>query len=154
MTPRAIPANCVAGAARAKAKRATILRLVLASGTAGLTMPELRTATGMPISTIGTALRESRDDGKVEATHPRGGPTNRWGAPGVRAAYAEANSQKLALAAARIERRRLSAERKQSDADASDQFARPSLRRIVPAHLAAPLRPAGPCWVFAMGLAA
>lgn len=135
-------------------KRCAILRLVIASGTTGLTMPELRTATGMPISTIGTALREFRDDGMVEASQPRGGPGNRWGVPGTRAAYEAQNAVALAAWAARLARRRVLASRKRDDDFESDGFARPSLQRIVPAHLAEPLRPAGPRSVFALGVAA
>lgn len=135
-------------------KRRAILRLALAAGTIGVTMQELRVATGCSLTTIGVALRVLRDQGEVEASQPRGGPGNRWGAPGTLAAYQALHADRLAARAARQVRRRNNAVRKAADEDFANGFDRLSIVRIVPAHLAAPLRPAGPCSVFALGVAA
>ena len=70
------------------------------------------------------------------------------------AAYEAVHAERLAILAARRERRRRCAARKEADAEFVDGFDRPSIARIVPAHLAPPLRPRGPCSVFALGVAA
>ena len=153
MTPENIMRITVQTVA-AERQRRNVLQIVLASGTAGLTAPEMSAKLNMPLSTLLTNLRILRDEGHIEPSQPRGGPGNRWGAIGTLAAYEAVHAVRLAKLARKREKRRNYTERRIADAQFVDGFARPSIARIVPANLAEPLRPLGPCSVFALGAAA
>lgn len=132
----------------AQVKRDAVLRIVLASGIDGMTMDEVKAKTGYSRSSVGIYLRLFRDQKLVECSMPKGGITNRWGAIGIRAAYLKNNAEKLVKYEALMARRQFLLERRMNDEREAEAFARESFVRIVPAHLAEPLRPRGPSSVW------
>lgn len=142
------------------ARDAETLRIVLAAGRDGITSQTIREMTGMSGDQCKNSLLRVRDAGLIECGTAREHEW-RWGAIGIRERLSEQAKERRRLsrmspgkslrsnAARRMKREQMQRE----DEAASDAWARESIRRIVPATDAEPIRPERPMSIFEMGAA-
>lgn len=135
---------------------ADVLAIVQQAGHVGINRKTVQSRLGMAEPYTAHLLRTLAGERKVESTHKQGGAGNLWGTPGIRKKHAAKLRAKRAEVqselAQRMAIRNAAARQRRADEDEAEGFARPSVVRIVPAHLAEPIRPRGPCSVW--GLAA
>ena len=141
----------------AAARDARVVAFVLETGTLGISAESASVHVDVHLETLRKTLRRLMREGRIE----RGslwGDGWRWGAPGIAAICkqrADDNTRARKAAMARGKRARVKAARASGDDDAElDAWARESIRRIVPATDAKPIRPARPMSIFHLGAAA
>ena len=140
---------------------AAVLKLVLGAGIGGMRASDVVASSGLTKDVAKLCLERLRHAGRIECGCGAGGVWM-WGAIGIEAHLsAETEKRRNHSEQAKLRRRQRAEEqaaaqhaiaaREEAELDA---WARESIRRIVPATEAEPIRPAVPMSIFHMGAAA